>query len=266
MKLAYKLYPKENTNGSVDPSGINLLILHGLFGSSKNWATIAKKLSLYGNVYAIDLRNHGDSPHSDEHSISLMAEDLDEFIKDHSLSNTVLLGHSMGGLVSMLYDLTHPGKLKALIIQDIAPRPYPFTYEREVLSMQIPIDRAVTRTEVDTLMKEVLPDDFIRQFLQMSLERKPEGGYFWKLNVEGLSRARRMFENVFLPGIFSNTKALFLVGGDSDYVGEQDKELIHSVFLNANIETLAGGGHYIHYTHANEFLDHIGKFIEGTFS
>ncbi len=264
MKLAYKLYSQENPEGNSNPSDqANILILHGLFGSSKNWVSIAKKLSLYGDVYTIDLRNHGDSPHSGEHSISLMAEDLHEFTLDHSLQNTILLGHSMGGLVSMLYDLLHPGFLKALIIQDISPRPYPFAYDKEIQSMRIPIDRANTRAEVDGLMSEVLPDAFIRQFLQMSLERKPEGGYFWKLNIEGLSKARHMFENVFLPHMSSRTKALFIVGGDSTYIKESDRELIHSIFLNAEIETLAGGGHYIHYTHANQFLDRIERFIKG---
>ncbi|BDA77943.1 alpha/beta hydrolase [Leptospira kobayashii] len=264
MKLAYKLYPKESSSGNPNSKdGINILILHGLFGSSKNWVSIAKKLSLYGDVYTIDLRNHGDSPHSEEHSISLMAEDIDEFIQDHSLQNTILLGHSMGGLVSMLYDLLHPGLLKALIIQDISPRPYPFAYDKEIQSMRIPIDHANTRAEVDGFMSEVLPDAFIRQFLQMSLERKPEGGYFWKLNVEGLSKARHMFENVFLPHMSSGTKSLFIVGGDSTYITDSDRELIRSVFLNSEIETLAGGGHYIHYTHASQFLDRIERFIKG---
>ncbi len=254
MKLSYKLYPFQPTSENQKSSG-DIVILHGLFGSSKNWVTVAKFLSNFGSVYTLDQRNHGDSPHTNEHSIKLMSEDLEEFLSDHQIQNPVLLGHSMGGLVAMYFDFTHPGILKELIIQDIAPRSYPFAYDKEIQAMSFPLDGFSSRNDIDAEMAKYLPDTFIRQFLQMSLERMDSGEYRWKLNVAGLNQARRVFEDVFNEIKTSKTKTLFLVGGNSDYISKDDLDLIEKKFSNLLIKTIPGGGHYIHFTHQKEYLE-----------
>ncbi|TGL88543.1 alpha/beta fold hydrolase [Leptospira congkakensis] len=253
MKLAYKLYPFQPTMETKKSVG-DIIILHGLFGSSKNWVTVAKALSGYGSVYTVDQRNHGDSPHTKEHSIPLMAGDLEEFILDHKLESPILLGHSMGGLVAMYFDFTHPGVLKELIVQDIAPRSYPFAYEKEIKSMSFPLDGFSSRTDIDTEMAKYLPDTFIRQFLQMSLERLDSGEYRWKLNVGGLNQARRVFEETFSENQTSNTKTLFLIGGISEYITKDDLVLIGKVFSSLVIKIIPEGGHYIHFTHQKDYL------------
>ncbi|TGN21146.1 alpha/beta fold hydrolase [Leptospira idonii] len=257
MKLAYKFYEKQSEAAKHD-----FIILHGLFGSSKNWVTVSKVLSEFGNVYSLDLRNHGDSPHSEDHSIKLMSDDLGEFIADHKIVNPVVLGHSMGGLVTMHYDLHHPGNLRAILIQDVAPRHYPFIYDKEVASMSIPIEHAKSRNEIDSLMAKLLPDTFIRQFLQMSLERKQDGGYYWKLNLPVIAKSRKMFEDAFGTEQISETPGLFLIGGDSPYFTEQDEGLVSRMFPKAKKHFISGGGHYIHFTHANEFLQTLTDFIK----
>ncbi|TGL10189.1 alpha/beta fold hydrolase [Leptospira meyeri] len=258
MKLSYKLYPFQPSSENQKSVG-DIVILHGLFGSSKNWVTVAKYLSGFGSVYTVDARNHGESPHSNEHSIRLMSEDLDEFIKDHNIQNPILLGHSMGGLVAMYFDFTHPGFLKELIIQDIAPRSYPFAYDKEIQSMSFPLDLFKSRTEIDTEMAKYLPDTFIRQFLQMSLERMDSGEYRWKLNVQGLNEARRLFEDTFSDTQTSKTKALFLIGGISEYIDPKDLLVIESKFSNLQVKTILTGGHYIHFTHQKEYLEILGE-------
>ncbi|MCW7493310.1 alpha/beta fold hydrolase [Leptospira sp. 2 VSF19] len=252
MKLNYKLYPFQNPNRK---SLGDIIILHGLFGSSKNWVTVARFLSNFGSVYAVDQRNHGDSPHTNEHSIQLMSEDLEEFIFDHQIKNPILLGHSMGGLVAMYFDLTHPGIIQKLIIQDIAPRSYPFAYDKEILSMSFPLEGFTSRTEVDSEMAKYVPDTFIRQFLQMSLDRKEDGKYRWKLNVEGLNHARRVFDDVFTFDKTSQTQTLFLLGGDSPYIRDSDLEVMDRFFKNNQKIKIEGGGHYIHFTHQAKYLD-----------
>jgi esterase len=258
MKLNFKFYPIERDSAD---QAENLIILHGLFGSSKNWVSVSKQLSRFFNVFALDLRNHGDSSHTSDHSIPSMADDLAEFIEEHKLKSVWLLGHSMGGLVSMYFDLTHPNRLKSLIIQDISPRTYPFTYDKEIESMSIDLTSAKSRADVDLMMKEIVPDLFIRQFLQMNLERKPEGGYFWKLNVEGLGKSRNLFTDPFQNLNPSVTPALFLLGGASEYIESSDLDQIKSFFPNATIKTIQGGGHYVHYTHAEEFLSLINDYL-----
>ncbi|TGL63044.1 alpha/beta fold hydrolase [Leptospira ognonensis] len=259
MKLNFKFYPKEELTPSVKSQ--NLIILHGLFGSSKNWVSVSKFLSKYYNVYSLDLRNHGDSPHSEVHSIESMSTDLEEFIQDHSLKDVSLLGHSMGGLVAMYFDLTHPGLLTSLIIQDISPRDYPFIYEKEVESMSQDISESKSRSEIDSQMATYVPDTFIRQFLQMNLERSPEGKYYWKLNVRGISKARKLFSEIFYGLPKSDTISLFVLGGASEYIRPEDHKTIENFYKKSLLKTIEGGGHYIHFTHALEFTKILEDFV-----
>ena len=57
-----------------------LLIVHGLFGSGRNWGVIARRLADSRDVVAVDQRNHGSSPWSDRHDYPAMADDLAEVI------------------------------------------------------------------------------------------------------------------------------------------------------------------------------------------
>ncbi|TGK52507.1 alpha/beta fold hydrolase [Leptospira bouyouniensis] len=261
MKLNYKLYPFQNPNPNQQSIG-DMIILHGLFGSLKNWVTVAKFLSEFGNVYTLDARNHGDSPHSDEHSIPLMSQDLEEFILQNHIKSPLLLGHSMGGLVGMYFDLTHPGILKKLIIQDISPRSYPFAYDNEINSMSFPLDGFSSRNQIDSEMAKFVPDTFIRQFLQMSLERNENGLYRWKLNVTGLNHARRVFDDVFDLNQTSETKVLFLLGGNSEYIKNTDFDIMDRMFPNNQKITIQGGGHYIHFTHQEEYLKILKNWLD----
>lgn len=273
MKLNFKFYPfKSNTpidagEGKVSSSNNkksniqNIIILHGLFGSSKNWVSISKELSGICDVYSLDLRNHGDSPHSTDHSIMSMAEDLAEFITEHKLENVAILGHSMGGLVSMYFDLTHPGLLDSIIIQDISPRNYPFVYSNEIESMSKDLSDCKSRNDVDALMKDLVPDPFIRQFLQMNLERSESGKYYWKLNVKVIGEARKLFLDVFSTLPPSNSRSLFVIGKESEYITDSDYQLIRNTYPKADLAFIEGGGHYIHYTHMTEFLKIVRNFL-----
>lgn len=264
MKLNYKLYPYQSSNPNGKSIG-TIIILHGLFGSSKNWVTVAKFLSEFATVYAIDQRNHGDSPHSDEHSIQIMANDLETFLSEEKIQNPILLGHSMGGLVAMYFDLTRPGVVSRLIIQDIAPRSYPFVYEKEIESMSFPLDGFTSRTEIDTEMAKYVKDSFIRQFLQMSLERREDGSYHWKLNVDGINHARRVFDDVFSLDQISKTPTLFLLGGGSEYISESDFTMMDRFFQNNQKVKIPFGGHYIHFTHQKEYLEQLRNWLEKEF-
>lgn len=258
MILAHKFYPFESGHSPK----YNFIILHGLFGSSKNWVTVSRYLSKFGNVYSLDLRNHGDSPHTAEHSIPLMAEDIYSFLQEKKLTNVILLGHSMGGLVSLYFDCMHPNLLSALIIQDIAPRSYPFIYDNEIASLSFPLQGYTSRSEIDSEMKKFVPDVFIRQFLQMSLDRNETGEYRWKMNVDVINHSRRVFENPFPKVWDSKTPCLFLVGGDSEYISPSDKTLVEGCYPHVVWKVIPGGGHYIHYTHQDLYLDLLRDFIQ----
>ncbi|MBK8399313.1 MAG: alpha/beta fold hydrolase [Leptospiraceae bacterium] len=251
MKLFHRAYPNSN---------LPLIIIHGLFGSSKNWISNAKELSKLTNVYSIDVRNHGDSPHADTHTIQELVLDLKNFIEENNIEKPILLGHSMGGLNALLFALTYPELIHSLIVVDIAPKSYQVNYESEFNALSMDVSNFESRQSIDDKMKEILPDSFIRQFLQMNLE-KTETGYKWKLNINTLKNSQNALnlnlshKNPFLK------KCLFILGEKSDYIVPDDLDLIRKYFPIAKIETIKEAGHYLHYTHAKEFLEIVSNFI-----
>lgn len=263
MKLFFKEYPPKETATITTP----ILILHGLFGSSKNWVSVSYFLSHYSKVYSLDLRNHGDSPHSSEHSLSAMAEDLKEFINDHGLKKVILLGHSMGGLVSMTFALRYPEMVENLIIQDIAPRDYEFKYEGELAVLRTDLSSFKNRQEIDSATSKFVKNPFIRNFLLMNLDRTESGEYRWKLNVDAISHSKNMFLSEFsgTDKKYSG-KVMFIIGGISEYFQTSDKIVCLEYFPNAKFETIPGGDHYIHFTKAEEFRKILTTFMDSIVS
>ncbi|EKR81880.1 alpha/beta fold hydrolase [Leptospira interrogans] len=241
-----------------------IIVLHGLFGSSKNWLSVGDFLSQYADVYLLDLRNHGDSPHSSEHSIASMVEDIEVWVTKQKLEKPVILGHSMGGLVSMGFALKNPNILSLLFIEDIAPRNYPFHYESELLCLRTDVSSFKSRQEVDSALTKILPNAFIRNFLEMNLERlENNGGYRWKLNVEGVANSPRLFQDFFdkYTNYPYTGRTYFITGGVSEYFHKEDIEIARNFFPNSKFYLIPGGDHYIHFTKSFEFK----KILESIF-
>ncbi|MBL8020473.1 MAG: alpha/beta fold hydrolase [Leptospirales bacterium] len=241
--------------------GPPLIILHGLFGSGRNWASIARALGEAFVTYSLDQRNHGESPALPTHSLNDLTQDLAQWIDEHSLTRTSILGHSMGGLVAMDFALQFPQRMDSLIVVDVAPRAYAHRHQKEIEAMRADISGCKTRADVDAVMAQFLPDAVIRQFLQMNLIHT-EAGFRWKIPVETLAKA------TFLEGFTHNVgrkydrPALFIVGGLSDYVKPEDHAAIYSFFPKAKVVTLADAGHWPHYSHQQVFLEHILSFLK----
>lgn len=252
MKLNFISYPNQNTDKSI-------LILHGLFGSSKNWISISKKLNSFFNVYALDLRNHGNSPHSKSHSLDDLILDIEQFILEKNLQKPILLGHSMGGLVTMGVALKNSCELEKIIVVDIAPKIYLPAHQKEFLVLKTDVSKFTTREEINQYLKNIHPDEAIRQFLMMNLE-KTENGYKWKINVEALEKGTYLEDIKNWEGKNSFVKALFIRALDSDYIQNEDYRLIYNFFPNAKIKELKGN-HWIHYSNEKDFLNTVLDFL-----
>lgn len=252
-----KLYTKEFGGG-----GIPVVILHGLFASSKNWIGTAQYLSGFCEPFALDLRNHGDSPHSDSHTFEGMIGDLDQWLNERNMKKAVLLGHSMGGLVSMGFSLSHPERVGGLVVVDILPRAYHPDFSREFEALSLDLSPYKNRREIDTAMEKILPDLQVRQFLQMNVERVGQG-FRWKLNVPALKNSE------FLQGpdfsVFQTRyegPALLVAGGQSPFAEKRNLPLFHRYFPNGRIEILEDCGHWLHYICSEEFQTIVKDFIQ----
>ncbi len=255
MQLFYKEYPGP---------GPVLIIMHGLFGMLDNWHNLARKFSEKYHVFLLDLRNHGQSEHSDEMDYSLMADDLREFMLEHFIPSAVILGHSMGGKVAMEFALNYPELTQKLIVADIAPVKYKPGHNEifdALLNLDIQ-DESKTRGDLDQELQVKIPEFGTRQFLMKSLARKPEGGYEWKFNLKGLYANYEKILAAPKADTAYEGPTLFIRGGASPYVRDEHLELIASLFPNYTLVTLDGAGHWVHAEKPAELIAAVEEFID----
>jgi esterase len=235
--------------------GQPMVILHGIFGSSDNWLTQARLLSEHYHVFSLDQRNHGQSPHHDEFNYQVMAADLLEFIDEHRLENPVVIGHSMGGKVAMNFAVAHPDKLEKLIVVDIAPRPYNLEHYVIMDGLKaVPIQHISSRNEADAALAPYVPEPDVRQFLLKNLQRKPEGGFTWKINLPAIDKNLSSIGlDLQFEGAFEKP-TLFIRGGRSKYVRDHDMARILEVFPLATMVTL-DTGHWVQAEKPKEFVE-----------
>ena len=244
-------------------TGAPIVIVHGLFGSSRNWTSIAKKLGESHHVLSVDLRNHGASPWSDSMDLSHMAADLSRFIDDHHLKDPIVIGHSLGGKAAMVLALTHPDKVGKLVVADIAPVTYPPELKPYIDAMRaVDLSSVSRRGEVDGLLKAVVPNPGIRTFLLQNLV-SDSSGLSWRLNLEALAKGMADYSTFpketvgrHFPG-----PCLFISGGKSHYVKKSYHSLIKKFFPSVQFSVIDGAGHWVHAEKPQDFLKSLEDFF-----
>ena len=239
-----------------------VVILHGLFGSAKNFSSVAAALTPFATVYAYDARNHGQSHHTATHNLSELSEDLAEFIAEQKIEKPVLIGHSLGGITAMDYVRRRGDRVRALVVLDIAPRTYPLGHEKEIAAQKIMVSSMATRKDIDEVMQNVLPDATVRQFLQMNIGRDETGQFVWQNNVAAIedSKSRTVFppfENPLFCGPVMSIRGL-----KSDYVTNEDITRMRAAFPALESHDIADAAHWLHHTHRDEVVRLISAFIQ----
>ncbi len=242
----------------------SLLILHGFLGSSGNWHSLAR--NAFGSrfqVFALDARHHGRSPHPPGFSHALMAGDVQAFMDAQGLEDAVLLGHSMGGKTAMTFALAHPERTRALVVADMAPRAYPPHHTAILDALNgVPLDRLASRQEVDAWLARRIPDWGVRQFLLKSLAPAPGGGYRWLFNLPVLTEQYAGVVEAVPAGAPYTGPALFVRGEKSDYVTERDRPDIEKLFPAAELVTIPDAGHWVHAEAPDAFARAVLSFLD----
>jgi len=251
MELHFRAY------GQGEP----LIILHGLLGSSDNFHSINQELSANLKVFALDLRNHGRSPHDLEMDYPLMAQDVKEFIEGQGLTDAFVLGHSMGGKVAMQLALLYPEKTRKLIVADIAPHSYPPRH-RKILNGMLSLDLShfQTRKEMEAALAPAVPDLSARQFLLKNVVREASG-FRWRIGLqEIIQNYGRLTEPISSARCYEKP-ALFIRGENSDYLLEEDLGSIRQLFPRARLATIPGAGHLVHTENPAAFAKSVQEFL-----
>jgi pimeloyl-ACP methyl ester carboxylesterase len=254
MKLAYREF------GSGQP----LIILHGLFGQSDNWNTLAKRFAEKGfHVFTVDLRNHGLSPHSQEWNYEVMAEDIKEFMDDHALTDTILLGHSMGGKTVLFFEKMFPAVAEKLIIVDIAPRAYPPHHDAVLKALNaVDFSEINTRKDAEAILGQYIDDFGTKQFLLKNIYwREDETKQMaWRFDLKTITTEYNNI-GVSVPHFISKTPALFIRGEKSNYIAEQDEKEIATFFPAFLLRKISNSGHWVHAEQPEAFFNCVMEFI-----
>jgi len=242
--------------------GRPVVLLHGLFGSLDNWHPIALRLAESFRVFALDHRNHGQSPHSTEMDYPVMAADVDRFLTGRGLASAMVIGHSMGGKAAMQLALHFPARVEKLVVADMAPRAYAAAHDKifaALLALDLP--RYQQRAQIEEALAPAIPNPVLRRFLLKNLGRNEAGGLFWKINLPDIAQNYwRLREPVAGEAPFTGP-VLFLRGGKSKFILPEDEPLIREWFPAAQIRTIPEAGHWVHSDQPAEFLRLVLEFL-----
>ena len=259
VELAHKAFGDERSGS--EPA---VVILHGLFGSSRNWTAISKRLSKRRPVYALDLRNHGASPWSEEMSYEGMASDVAAFVNRNGLGPIILIGHSMGGKTAMATALGQPDLIAQLIVVDIAPVDYaPELRAYSQAMLAVDLTSASTRSDVDAELKSAVPDPGVRAFLLQNIAAE-DGAFAWSINLPVIDQELEHLSR-FPPALRGSQYAgptAFISGAQSDYVQPSHHDAIRDVFPAAAFEAIPGAGHWVHAEAPELFIQSVERRLE----
>jgi pimeloyl-ACP methyl ester carboxylesterase len=245
-------------------SGPPLVVLHGLFGSSRNWRGIARELAATHAVHCADLRNHGASPWAESMDYVEMADDVLQLIERLGLERPTLLGHSMGGKTAMALALRHPERVGRLIVVDIAPVPYADTLTPFAEAMRsADVFAAASRAEVQRRLQQAVPERGVVPFLMQNLVMRNDH-FDWRLNLLGISAAMPQlcaFPGALLGARFGGPVTV-IAGANSDYVAQRDGASFSPMFGDVRVEVVEGAGHWVHADQPEAFLAGVRRALE----
>ena len=235
--------------------------MHGVFGMSDNWQTLGRQWSEKFQVHLLDMRNHGRSPHSDQFSYELMSDDLLEYLDDQKIESAHILGHSMGGKVAMLFAVLNEERVDRLVVADIAPRPYEPHHQEIIEALNaLPLESITSRSEAEEMF--AIENYGIRQFLLKNLYWKDKDRLDWRFNLPVIAREIEKVGEGLPPQAIFDGPALFIRGGNSNYIRDEDMDEIEMHFPSAQLSTIEGAGHWLHAEKPGEFYDAVTSFLE----
>lgn len=260
------MYLHVNSYDTASAAGTPIIILHGLFGSQRNWHAVARSLADKQPVYSLDLRNHGQSAHSDVMDYPHMANDVLSFIerKFERLTPVNIIAHSMGGKVAMWLALTCPEVISKLIVVDIAPVTYEHDFSDVLSAFQaVPLQQINSRQDAERYLSKTIHERSLRQFLLQNLKLN-EDRYYWRLNLDSISQSISLltgFPDTSNIEPFSR-RVLFVGGGQSEYLSKQNQQQTRDLFPAASFAMIKSAGHWLHAEQPELFKALIQPYLE----
>ncbi|MCI0667735.1 MAG: alpha/beta fold hydrolase [Methylococcaceae bacterium] len=248
---------------SFGTDGPALLILHGLFGSGRNWTGMGRRLAEHHRVWLPDLRNHGASGHSPEMDYPHLAADLLRLLDSLRIDSASVIGHSMGGKAAIWLALTEPARISRLVAVDIAPVRYEHGFDTILHGLRgLPLAEIRSRGQADEALSKFIPESGLRQFLLQNLVSE-NGRYRWRIDLGIIQQTIPVLLD-FPPrnGLAPYPgDALFIGGSHSPYAVTEYREAITRICPKARIEMIQDAGHWVQVDQPQRFFRTVDTFL-----
>jgi len=245
-------------------TGKPMIMLHGLLGMSDHWIPLAKQLSIYFRVIIPDLRNHGQSPHSNDFSYETMQSDIVELMHELNINSATMIGHSMGGKLAMMLALNHPEKVEQLIVEDISPVAYSADDNHEIIQAikKINLSAINNRDVLRQIVLKATADPMLQGLISKNISTGTDHPFTWKPDINSISdNLRNIYSFPVSAEKNYNKQTLFIKGGNSPYIADSHHSTIHRFFSQAKISTIEGSGHWVHAEKPVEFFEACRAFL-----
>ncbi len=249
-------------NALITGSGPPVILLHGLFGSARNFGAQQRALSDRFQIIALDARNHGASPHTDGMRYADLAADVAETMTELNIPRAAIVGHSMGGKTAMALALTAPDHVARLLVADISPVPYQHGNTGVAAALRaIPLTPAFTRTHAEAALSAAVPLPAVRAFLIQNLQfgATPH----WRIGLDEIAAAVPDLEGWQPIGTPFSGPVVFAAGAGSDYILPEHRPAIRAMFPAARFVTVKRAGHWLHADNPAGFLSVVEAFLHG---
>ncbi len=253
MILNYQIQQAEQPS-DLEP----IVLIHGLFGSLSNLGMLARAFD-QRTIIQLDVRNHGLSEHSEQMNYDLMAQDVLVTLDELNIQKFSLIGHSMGGKISMKVAEKAENRVVRLIVLDITPFAYQENHHEQIFKALFAVQEAApqSRLQATEIMKQFVREDMVIQFLLKSFT---QGKWRFNLNAIFAHYSEILSWNEISP--YTNP-VLFLRGGVSPYIHKPEHfEAIQQQFPNAEVKEILNAGHWLHAEKTDEVLLEIQNFLK----
>lgn len=252
-----------------NPQGTPLILLHGLRAYAQTWESLASALGDDFCCYALDQRGRGlsDWAESSSYHTQSYVHDLEDLVAHLGLQRFALVGHSLGGANALEYARQHPGRLLALVIEDIGPGSSSIGEGAERIRRemrQTPLLFADWDAARAFWLKSRpgLSEQGLRSRLAHSMQETAQG-IVWRHDQQGIAEARLSIEPVDLwPAVRAlDCPTLFVRGGNSDFLPPATLAAMQE--HNSNIRTLeiADASHYVHDDQSDAFNRSVAGYL-----
>jgi pimeloyl-ACP methyl ester carboxylesterase len=255
-----------------------LILIHGGRDHCRSWDEVARSLQPHFHVMAPDLRGHGDSDWAkgSSYSLSDYVYDLTRLARSPAVHKTTIVGHSMGGMIGLMYAGIYPDKVSRLAVLDgvtVVPGSPRAPIHEQIAEWIAQLDRIAERKirhyrtiaeaaeRISAHNKRLTPEQALH-LASHGIKRNADGSYSWKFDEYQQARAPYRLSPDDHIALWSRiTCPTLLLRGNESFLPNPETAGVLEHFRQAHLVAIVGAGHWLHHDKLDEVLGVLRPFL-----